>query len=102
MELLVINLARMGDILQTIPMVKGFKQQNPDSRISLLVNKNFNDLKNILPYIDNTFTIDFNHIRQCLSDTDESVNAAYAYLNSIFKSLSEHHFDQIVNMVYLL
>jgi ADP-heptose:LPS heptosyltransferase len=40
-NLLLVNLMRMGDILQMTPLIKGFRETHPGSRVSVVVNEAF-------------------------------------------------------------
>ncbi len=43
-NLLLVNLMRMGDILQMTPLIQALRQNRPDARISLLLNEAFVDV----------------------------------------------------------
>ena len=40
-NLLLVNLMRMGDILQMTPLIQALRQSRPDARISMLLNEAF-------------------------------------------------------------
>ena len=51
-EILVINLTRMGDIVQTSPLLQGLRQQHPDAHIALLVIDAFRGVAQQIPAVD--------------------------------------------------
>ena len=57
-EILIINLTRMGDLLQTTPLIQGFKEKYPDVTITLLVNSKFTEICTGIPLIDDLIVFD--------------------------------------------
>lgn len=51
-KIIILQLARLGDILQTLPAIQGLKKKYPESKISLVVRNKFSDAAKISPYID--------------------------------------------------
>ena len=57
-EILLINLTRMGDLLQTTPLMSGLKNAYPGVRITLLVSSRFMDICRGIPFIDELIVFD--------------------------------------------
>ena len=57
-DVLIINLTRMGDLIQTTPAIVGLKERYHGVRITLLVNTAFKEICNYLPFIDRYFHLD--------------------------------------------
>src|SRR3989337_1536943 len=51
-NVLIINLTRMGDLIQTTPVMAGLKDAYPDVRITLLINSAFAEICNYIPFVD--------------------------------------------------
>ncbi|MGQ9687972.1 MAG: glycosyltransferase family 9 protein [Desulfobaccales bacterium] len=52
MEIVVINLMRLGDLIQCTPVLRGLRTGYPDSRVSLVVQDLFRDTAALLPNVD--------------------------------------------------
>ncbi|MCL2102595.1 MAG: hypothetical protein FWH25_01000, partial [Syntrophorhabdaceae bacterium] len=57
-EILLFNLTRMGDLIQTTPVLTGLKKNWPNARITFLVNSNFKEICKDMPFIDNLIVCD--------------------------------------------
>jgi len=51
MEILLINLMRLGDLVQTLPVIRGLKARYPEARLTLLVMDLFGEAARLLPGI---------------------------------------------------
>ena len=51
-KILVVNLTRFGDLLQTSPTIMGLKALHPDAELTALVERNFADVCRGLPGVD--------------------------------------------------
>ncbi|HRK01331.1 MAG TPA: glycosyltransferase family 9 protein [Oligoflexia bacterium] len=51
-KILIIQLARFGDILQTLPSIQGLKSKYPECEITLLVRSTFRDAALLSPFVD--------------------------------------------------
>jgi ADP-heptose:LPS heptosyltransferase len=51
-DILVINLMRLGDLIQTTPVLRGVRRQYPDSRVTLAVKDIFLEAARLLPGVD--------------------------------------------------
>ena len=54
-KILILNLTRMGDLIQTTPLVQGLRQKYPDAQITLMVSSDF---ENAISLIVNGFCKD--------------------------------------------
>ncbi|MBI2607075.1 MAG: glycosyltransferase family 9 protein [Deltaproteobacteria bacterium] len=52
MRILVLQLARLGDILQTLPAIQALKKTHPGSEITLVVRNRFADAARVSPHVD--------------------------------------------------
>lgn len=52
MKIAVLQLARFGDIIQTLPMIQGLKKKHPDSEITLVVRSTFVGAARLSPHVD--------------------------------------------------
>ncbi|MCL1827436.1 MAG: glycosyltransferase family 9 protein [Candidatus Cloacimonetes bacterium] len=96
MRVLVINLTRMGDLIQTIGLINAIHQQSPNARIDLLVMKSF------APIVGH-----FDHINEVISFDEEVFGAnipndvwtAYAEMSKMIAYLNQNDYHSIYNPI---
>ena len=79
-EIFIINLTRMGDLLQTTPLMAGFKEANPGVRITLLINSSFVGICKGIPFIDELFVFDMQGFRDRLLNKEYSLIENYRFI----------------------
>jgi ADP-heptose:LPS heptosyltransferase len=52
MRIIVLQLARLGDIIQTLPTIQGLKKKYPGSEITLIARETFSDAARLSPHLD--------------------------------------------------
>ena len=97
-NILFINLKRYGDIFNMAHTIKAYKQDNPESKISVLVFKEFVKAANAINHIDEVFTIDREQIltfkkNQIFSDG----LALNLFENEIHQLKRDTHWDIVFN-----
>jgi ADP-heptose:LPS heptosyltransferase len=97
-RILVVNLTRFGDLLQTSPVIVGLREQHPDARITALVPRNFVDVAQGLPAVDDVRPFDFDGLaRLLLAGKSADIRAAYAIVETLVAELRAERFDLAVN-----
>jgi ADP-heptose:LPS heptosyltransferase len=97
-KVLLVNITRLGDMLQATPTIAGIKRENPDCHTTVLVEKQFSDICHILPNIDQVVSIDLGLTCRSLAAEQVGVVEAYQYLSSFVDQLRDQHFDYCLNM----
>ena len=97
-KILVINLARFGDIVQSTPMLHGLKIKYPECRLTLMINKQFSYVRPIIPDVDHFVEVDFGRICKLFYSGDTFVEDTYNYFKDFFGNLKEKRFDKIINI----
>jgi ADP-heptose:LPS heptosyltransferase len=93
-----VNITRLGDMLQATPTIAGIKQENPDCHITVLVEKQLEDICHILPGIDRTIGIDLGFTCRSLAAEQTGVIDAFQYVSELVDSLKKEEFDYCLNM----
>ncbi|UCD35465.1 MAG: glycosyltransferase family 9 protein [Nitrospiraceae bacterium] len=99
-EILIINLTRMGDLIQTGPLMRGLKTACPDRRITLLANSPFAEICNGIPFIDELILFDMKGYRDCLRDGKHSLVRNYRFLEELMNRINSRHYDLAVNVTH--
>lgn len=99
MKVLIIQLARLGDILQTWPTINGLKRINPDLEVDLLVRERFSSAAlpemgysqlKVLPTPD--------ILKPILLDDD--CESSLEALNNFIEELLQEKYDKIINLSF--
>jgi len=96
-NILIVNLTRMGDLLQTTPLIVSLKEKYPLSKITLLVNKVFSDICKGFPFIDKIHILDIPQFKKEIKDPKTSLVKSYRKLEEEIEDLKRQRFDMIFN-----
>jgi ADP-heptose:LPS heptosyltransferase len=97
-NILLVNITRLGDMLQATPTITGMKKENPNCKISVLVEKQFESICHWLPDIDDVLTIDLGMMVRSLARNIEGVLDAYDQIGDLVEDLRSRNFDYCLNM----
>lgn len=97
-RILIVALTRMGDILQSSPTIVGLKRENPDAHITILVDKQFSNICNGIPGVDEVYLMEMNFLARGISAGGESLVEAYGYITKLVEDLKKREFDFCLNM----
>lgn len=97
-KVLLVNITRLGDMLQATPTIAGMKQENPGCKVSVLVEKQFEDVCRIVPNIDEVLSIDLGMTVRSLAREGEGIIDAYEYVSELVAELRAREFDYCLNM----
>ncbi|RMD87404.1 MAG: glycosyltransferase family 9 protein [Candidatus Dadabacteria bacterium] len=97
-NVLLINITRLGDMLQATPTIAGIKEENPGASLTVLVEKQFSSICNHLPYIDEIIPLDLGSTVRSLAKEAEGIVEAYDYVTDVVEDLRSRGFDYCVNM----
>ena len=96
-EILLVNLTRMGDLIQTTPVMEGLKTSYPGARITLLVCSEFKEICKDLPLIDRLLAFDKAAFREMLRCEKHSLVEAYRRLESFIDGVNDTAYDLAIN-----
>ena len=99
-EILIINLTRMGDLLQTTPLMAGLKAKHPDSNITLLVRSDFSEVCKGIPYIDDLIKFDIKGYCKTLKEGSNGLIGNYKVLDSLVNNINQKEYDLAVNITH--
>ena len=100
MKILVLQLARLGDILQTWPALRALKRQYPDAEIHVLARARFREALDGLSAVTQVWTLESKEILRPLAQPRPDVDVAMNLVNELVGELAAQGFDQIINLSF--
>ncbi len=97
-NVLLVNITRLGDMLQATPTIAGMKMENPDCKITVLVEKQFEAICHTIPNVDDVMSIDLGMTVRSLAREQEGIVDAYEYISELVEDLRSRNFDYTLNM----
>ncbi len=97
-KVLLVNITRLGDMLQATPTIAGLKAENPDCHITVLVEKQFADVCHVIPNIDEVLGLDLGLVCRSLDREGDGIVDAYEYVDEMVQRLRAESFDYCLNM----
>lgn len=97
-NILLVNITRLGDMLQATPTIAGMKAENPESRVTVLVEKQFEEVCHSIPNIDEVVALDLGMTVRSLSREQDGIVDAYEYVSEVVGDLRKKNFDYCLNM----
>jgi ADP-heptose:LPS heptosyltransferase len=97
-NILLVNITRLGDMLQASPTISGMRSENKDCKITVLVEKQFESICHWLPDIDEVLTIDLGMTVRSLAQGGDRIIDAYQYVSDLVDDLRDRNFDYCLNM----
>lgn len=94
-RILVLQLARLGDLVQTWPLLRQLRQAYPEAQLSFLADRLLADLAGMGPRVDDFYALDFREISFLASQRPEE---AYRRLARLLKDWQNPGFDLVFNL----
>lgn len=100
MKILILQLARLGDIFQTWPVLRAIKRSHPNAEIHFLTRSKFAPAAPGPEFIAKHWILDTRDILAPLVDEIPQIEAALDGLNTIVDGLRDEGFDKIINLSF--
>jgi ADP-heptose:LPS heptosyltransferase len=97
-NILILSMTRMGDMIQTTPLIKGLKEKYPTAKITLLVTSDFASTVPLIPHIDESIVLNLRQFDNQDDWKDLSWIKIYRYLESSLDDIKGRSFDLLVNL----
>jgi ADP-heptose:LPS heptosyltransferase len=96
-EILVLNLGRFGDLIQTTPLLRGLKRKHPHARVTLVVQKRFRAILPLMSGVDRHLLFDHDGLAHAIASKD-SLHGGYLQFDEFLSLLERENYDLIVNL----
>ena len=98
-NIIILNLTRMGDLIQSTSLFKKIKLVYPESRVTMLISSDFAEIAPFLPYIDEIKPIDLAGLLELLkSNNFEFTVEVLKAVNAMFDGILSVKYDLAVNL----
>ncbi|MCK4825705.1 hypothetical protein KA005_58700, partial [bacterium] len=99
-NILVIQLTKMGDFLQTTPLLYGIKQKYPRANLAVMTDTRCVEIASDVSFIDEVIPLGLTSLHRKINDSQCSIFEKYSYLTQESSSLRGRHFDLIYNISF--
>jgi ADP-heptose:LPS heptosyltransferase len=96
-RILIVNLTRFGDLLQTSPAVATLHTRHPGAAITFLAERNFADVCDGIPGVDRVFRIDLDRLGALVLQGGAGLLDGYRYVEEVIAELRAADFDLALN-----
>ena len=96
-RIVIVNLTRFGDLLQTSPTVAALRARHPEAEITVVAEKNFADVCDHIPGIARVYRLDLDRLGALLLEGEESLRESYRYVEDVLRDLRAERFDLALN-----
>lgn len=99
-RLLILQMCRFGDILQTTPMLRGIRRHFPETDVTLVVNDAFRHVPIPSSLYDSLRFLPYSEIVEMLAKDSDAWPAAVGRLGAFVESLGDDPFDLTLNLTH--
>ena len=96
-RIVVVNLTRLGDLLQTSPTIAGLHAVHPDAQVTLVAEKNFAEVCESIPGVDRVHRIDLDRLGHLLLEGPTRIADAYRHVREMVDELRAEDFELALN-----
>lgn len=100
MKILIVQLARLGDILTTAPTVNALRRIYPDAQIHMLVRDRFKEACSGLSALDAVWTLNSRSILAPLVLENRNIERSLGRLNVLISSIKAENFTKVINLSF--
>ena len=98
MNVLILNLTRMGDIIQSTPLMSGLKKRFSGVHITCVVNRGFADICSLMPFIDELIVFDLDECKRRLISDSNTLIENYRFVKGWVDQINRRSYDLLINL----
>jgi ADP-heptose:LPS heptosyltransferase len=96
-RILIVNLTRFGDLLQTSPAVATLRAHHPEAEIAILAERNFADVCDAIPDLDRVIRVDLDRLGNLMLKGGAALLDGYRYVEELLAELRGQDYDVALN-----
>src|SRR3954451_22420693 len=101
MKIIILQLARLGDIVQTLPTIQGLKKAHPGCEITLVVRSTFADAARISPHVDKLVEFSTQDILgPVAADPQDKAESLARLIRWVANELLGTEYDLLLNLTF--
>ncbi len=100
MKILILQLARLGDIYMSWPAIRAVRRMNPDAEIHFLTRPRFEGAVDGLTAIDKHLSLPSGNILEPLVQADADIDQALQRMSDFTAPLKAEKYDWIINLTF--
>ncbi|MBI3558052.1 MAG: glycosyltransferase family 9 protein [Deltaproteobacteria bacterium] len=101
MKIIILQLARLGDIVQTLPTIQGLKKAHPGCEITMVVRSTFADAARISPHVDKLVEFSTQDILgPTLTDPNGKAESLARLIHWVANELLTVEYDLLLNLTF--
>lgn len=100
MKILILQLARLGDIYQTWPVLKALKRQHPEAELHMLTRAKFAPAVPTRSLLDKNWILDTRDLLAPLIEEKPQIDVSLEKIDHLIETLREEAFDKIINLSF--
>ncbi|MEZ4872446.1 MAG: glycosyltransferase family 9 protein [Bdellovibrionales bacterium] len=101
MKVLIVQLARFGDVLLSAPSINSLKRTLPsDAEVHLLVRKRFSEIARFVKGVDSVKAWDTGKVLEPIIKTPEALTSSLCIFEQEVSDLAAEKYDKIINLSY--
>ncbi len=99
-KVLILNVTRMGDLIQTGPLVSRLRHEWPGAQVDLVVDRQFAAMARLLPGVRATHAFDFGRLMNECRAMSRDVVDLYREVKYWVEPLCAERYDRLVNLTF--
>lgn len=99
-QVVILNITRMGDLVQSVPLIARLRHEWPDVAVDLVVDRSFATVAAMLPNVRQVHAFDFRALTENGRAMAKDLVALYRELKVWVQPLAERRYDRIVNLTF--
>jgi len=99
-RILVINIARIGDLIQSSPLIAGLKTASEENEVTLLYSRHFREVAEAISGVDRLIGVSLHELIAPLVQNDGGIRVVYRKLYRLVEELRSLEFDRVINITH--
>ena len=96
-RIVIVNLTRFGDLLQTSPAIAALRASHPEAAITVVAEKNFADVCDGIPGVGRVHRLDLDRLGALLLEGGDALLESYRYVEDVLAELRAERFELALN-----